>query len=182
MKEEVEKKEVHPAKFSQQGSDDLIKQLLSSGEHVVYHSDDIYLTNKRIIKRRTTWWARTFHFFYETFEDIDYKFLGSIKAKNIINLKLFSIGLIIILLKPISDFIGAIPGLGFLSSGLLEPIADNLGLGGMILIGLILIVSSLLLRDRVIEFYGSNSVLRARHFFDEELVKVRELQEIRLKK
>ncbi len=185
MKKEVEDKKeesIHRAKFHPARDDSVIKALLTSGEQVVYHSWNVYLTNKRIIKKNTSWWSRMFHFFYETFEDLDYRYLTSIKARNVINLKLFITGLIIPLLGVIAGILDAIPGLSIISKEILWPLVNDLGVFGLILISLIIIISSLIIRDRVIEFYGSDgSVLRANHFYDEELVKVRELQELRMK-
>ncbi len=53
---------------------------------------------------------------------------------------------------------------------------------GLFLLGLILVASSLVLRDRIIEFHGGGTVIRTQGFYDEELVKVRTLQKALLKK
>ena len=63
---------------------------------------------------------------------------------------------------------------------LVKNLVDGLGLGGLLLIGFVLIVAGMLLRDRVIEFRGlGGAVIRTKHFHDEELQKVRELQHVR---
>lgn len=157
-----------------------LKGFLMPGEVVIYQAADLFFTNKRIIKHNPSAIAKALHYFYSTFEDLDLRFLESIKAKNVINFKLFVIGLIVIFLGPISAFFGAIPGIEGLGEFIAKHIVDNLGLGGLLLIGVILIASAIVLRDRVIEFWGHGVVIRTKRFHDDELVKVRELQHLRL--
>lgn len=157
-----------------------LKSFLLPGEHVVYNAEDMFFTNKRIIKHRADWWARTFHFFYSTFEDIDLRHLTGMKAKNVINLRLFFCGLAVMFLGPIAFFFSVVPGLGGLGRFLNIYFVEGLGLPGLFLVGFVLVFCSLILRDRVIEFYSHGLVIRTCHFHDEELVKVRELQHLRL--
>jgi len=179
MGKEVER---HKLNEASKEHDNMLKSMLLKGESVAYHAQDIYVTNRRIIKYRVGLWARLMHFFYNTFEDLDLKHLESIKAKNVINLRLLGWGFFVLLLGPIAYVVSAIPGIGPIGDYVLTHIVDDLGLGGLLIIGIILIICSLLLRDRVVEFYGQGSVMRAKHFVDEELVKIRELQLGRLKK
>ncbi len=162
--------------------DEFLKSLLLGNETILFHCDTIFFTNKRIIKTHIGWWSKIFHYFYSTFEDLDYQFLESVKAKNVINLKLFIAGCIVLLLGPIAAILEAIPGISAIGLFITKYVVNSLQIEGIILIGIILIGASLLLRDRFIEFHGSNSVLRASHFSDEELKKIRELQYIGQKK
>lgn len=157
-----------------------VKSYLVPGEHVLYQAKQLFFTDKRIIKHKHNWWARTFHFFYSTFEDLDLRHLESIRAKNVVNLRLLFWGCVVLLLGPIAIFFGAIPGLVWLGD-LLMSLVDGLSLGGTLLIGIILVVAAMILRDRVIEFHGFNTVIRTHRFHDEELQKVRELQHMRLR-
>lgn len=157
-----------------------LKEFLLPGEVVVYRTHDVFLTNKRLIKHRVDWYARAFHFVYSSFEDLDLRFIESIKAKNVINLRLFMLGLLVILLGPVAMFFALIPGAEGVGLFLVSVFVDGLGLGGLLLIGLVLVVSSLLLRDRIVEFWGHGVVVRTRHFHDVDLVKVREAQHLRL--
>lgn len=173
------KKKQHLLKPLQELEED-VKEFLLPGEHVVYQSHEMFFTDRRIIKHKHDWFMRTFHYFYSTFEDMDLRFLESIKAKNVINLRLFITGLVIMLVGPISMLVGAIPGLEKVGSFLVKLFVDSIGLGGLLLIGLVLVGASIILRDRIIEFKGTGgSIIRTSHFHDEELQKVRELQHVR---
>jgi len=156
-----------------------IKHVLVSGESVAYHANDIYITNLRIIQYRIDVLARLFHYFYNTFADLDLRHLESIKAKNIINLQLLFWGSFIILLGPIAALISLLPTIGGIGDFILDYIVTPLGLPGVLLLGVLLIVAAVILRDRVIEFYGQGPVIRVSHFDDEELVKIREIQRLR---
>ena len=158
-----------------------VKDYLIPGEHVLYQAQQLFFTDKRIIKHKHNWWARTFHFFYSTFEDLDLRFLESIRAKNVVNLRLLFWGCVVLLLGPIAMIIGAIPGLAGLGDFLVNVIVDGLSIGGTLLIGLILVAASVILRDRVVEFHGLNTVIRTHRFHDEELQKIRELQHMRMR-
>ena len=59
---------------------------------------------------------------------------------------------------------------------------EGLGISGLFLIGIVLIIAAVVLRDRIIEFHGSNTVIRTKHFHDDELMKVRELQHLRMRR
>lgn len=173
----------HLKHFSMKRDLELGKKLegfLMPGEVVVYQAADVFFTNRRIIKHQTSVVAKTLHYFYSTFEDIDLRFVESIKAKNVINFRLFFTGLVFIFFGPIGLFLGLIPGLEGFGSFITDFIVSSLGLGGVLAIGLILIASAITLRDRVIEFWGHGVVIRTKHFHDDELVKVRELQHLRL--
>ena len=165
-----------------EGMEEEVKEYLLPNETVAYQAEDMFFTNKRVIKHKHNWCARTFHYFYTTFEDLDLRYLEAIKAKNVINLKLLFWGLVIMLLGPISIFIASIPGLGGFGQFIETYLVEGLGLGGLLLIGLILVASAVILRDRVIEFIGHGTTIRSRHFHDDELVKIRELQHIRLRR
>ncbi|MBD3209020.1 hypothetical protein GF367_01205 [Candidatus Woesearchaeota archaeon] len=157
-----------------------VKEYLLPGEHVLYQAHEMFFTDRRVIKHKHGWAARTFHYFYSTFEDLDLRFLESVKAKNVINLRLLFWGLFVMLLGPISMVIAAVPGLGWLGSFLMEFFVEGLALGGLLLIGFLLIIAGLILRDRVIEFRGmGGTTIMTRHLHDAELVKVRELQYLR---
>lgn len=157
-----------------------VKHMLLPGEQVMYQSDDIFFTTRRIIKHKEGHWAKFMHFFYNAYEDLDFTDLQSIKAKNIINLRLLLLACITLLLGPIGNFFLALPGNGALGNFFLE-LHYTLGLSGLFLIAIVLIISAMILRDRVIEFWGHGVVIRTRHFHDDELLKVRELQRVRLK-
>lgn len=157
-----------------------VQPYLLPGEHVVYQANEMFFTDRRIIKHKHTWFVRTFHYFYSTFEDLDLRFLESIKAKNVINLRLLFLGLFVMLLGPIGLFIGLIPGFASVGDFLVKHLVEGLGLGGLLLVGFVLIIAAMFLRDRVIEFRGLGGVIiRTKHFHDEELQKVRELQHVR---
>ncbi|MBN1275476.1 hypothetical protein JXA12_04270 [Candidatus Woesearchaeota archaeon] len=161
------------------GMEEEVKGYLLPGEHVIYQAAEMFFTDRRIIKHRHDWFARTFHFFYSTYEDMDYRFLESIKAKNVINAALLFWGLFAMLLGPISIVLGSIPGLGWLGEVIMSTFVDGLGISGLLIIGSVLVIAGVILRDRVIEFHGLNTVIRTTHFHDEELLKVRELQHLR---
>ena len=185
-KKEVSKEEpVEKRHFLMKGSVTMekdVKPYLIPGEHVVYQAEELFFTDRRIIKHKHNWFARSFHFFYSTFEDLDYKFIESIKAKNVINLKLLFWGLLIMLLGPVTVFIGSIPGLGKFGEFIMTYFVEGLGVSGLFLIGFVLIIAAVILRDRIIEFHGTNTVLRTKHFHDDELMKVRELQHVLLRR
>lgn len=159
-----------------------VKDYLLPGEHVVYHAGDIFFTDRRIIKHKQSALTRHTHFFYRSFEDLDYRFLESMCAKNVVNLRLTFWSVFVFLLGPIAFFLGSIPGLRWLGEFLMLVLVDGLGLGGIFLIGVVLLVAAVVLRDRVIEFRSSGTILRTKHLPDTDLVKVRELQLIRLKR
>ena len=188
-KKEVGEKKVQPPKkghlkyFSMKGDlhlNEKLKGFLLPGEVVVYQAADLFFTNKRLIKHRVSKAAKFFHFFYSTFEDLDLRFIESIKAKNVINFKMLFLGLLVIALGPLASFLSAIPGIGGIGDFIGNTLVVPLGINGLFLIGVILIVAAVILRDRVIEFWGHGVVIRTRHFHDDELVKVRELQHLRL--
>ncbi|MBW2982926.1 hypothetical protein KY327_01330 [Candidatus Woesearchaeota archaeon] len=185
-KEEVDAERESPRKefllHGGEGMEEEVKSYLLPNETVVYQAEDMFFTNKRIIKHKHDWFARTFHYFYTTFEDLDLRYLEGIKAKNVINLKLLFWGAVIMLLGPVSLFLTAIPGLGGFGEFIETYLVEGLGLGGLLLIGLILVGSALILRDRVVEFEGHGTRIRSRHFHDDELLKIRELQHIRLRR
>ena len=156
-----------------------IKEFLLPGEHVIYHAKEMFFTDRRIIKHNSGFWPRATHYFYTTFEDLDLRFLESIKAKNVMNLTLLFWGLFIISLGPISTLVSAIPGLALLGKAL-QFLVEGLQLEGMILIGIICIITASILRDRIIEFHGlGGTIIRTRHFHNDELQKVREIQHVR---
>lgn len=157
-----------------------MKHWLLPGEQIMYQSDDVFFTTRRIIKHRVDKWAKAMHFFYNSYEDMDFSDLQSIKAKNVINLRLLFLACVTLLLGPIGNFFMALPGKGIIGGFLLE-LQHALGLSGVFLVALVLLVSAIVLRDRVIEFWGHGVVIRTRHFHDDELLKVRELQRVRLK-
>lgn len=160
--------------------EDDVKPFLLPGEHVIYQSHEMFFTDRRIIKHRHGWFARTFHYFYSTFEDLDFRFLESVKAKNVINHCLLFWAVVVLLLGPISMVIAAIPGFDWLGVFLMTYLVEGMGLGGLLLTGLVLIIASVILRNRVIEFHGlGGAVIRTSHLHDEELQKVRELQHVR---
>ena len=154
---------------------------LIPGEVVMYHADDIFFTDRRIIKHRVDWWSQAFHHHYATFDDLDYRWLESIKAKNTINKPLFTLSIVTLLLGPVGIFFAIIPGLRWLGIGILW-LCSALGIGGILLIALVLLVTSLILRDRVIEFHAHGSLIKTKHLHDDELVAIRELQHLRLRR
>ncbi len=157
-----------------------LRHLLLPGEQIMYQSDDVFFTTRRIIKHRADMWAKAMHFFYNSYEDMDFSDLQSIKAKNVINLRLLFLACVTLLLGPIGNFFMALPGKGIIGGFLLE-LQQSLGLSGVFLVALVLVISAMILRDRIIEFWGHGVVIRTRHFHDDELLKVRELQRVRLK-
>jgi hypothetical protein len=113
---------------------------------------------------------------------MDLASLESIKAKNVLNFKLFLSGLLVMLLGPIGVFFSALPGLEQLGYFITDVIVSDLGLGGLVVLGLLLIVSSLIIRDRFVEFRSAGSIMRTRGFSDEELQKIRVVQRTLAKK
>lgn len=168
--------EVSTLKHANPAHDEFLSTLLVPGESVKYHDHDMYITSQRIIRYRENKHRNFFHFFYHTFEDLDLSSLEAIKAKNVMNMRLFVIGLIVMFLGPIAAFISFIPGISFIGLFLLYTVVMDIGLGGLLLLGVILVAASLIIRDRYIEFHGGGTVIRSRGFYDEELVKVRTLQ------
>lgn len=157
-----------------------VKPYLLPGEHVVYQSHEMFFTDRRIIKHRHGWLERTFSHYYSTFEDLDLRFLESIRAKHVINRCLLFWGLFVMLLGPISMVIGAIPGLGWLGRFLMDVFVDGMGLGGLLLASLALVIAGVIIRDRIIEFRGlGGAVIMTTHLHDGELQKIRELQHVR---
>jgi hypothetical protein len=156
---------------------DFLANHLMKGEYAQYHSEEIYITNRRILQCQTSTWSRLFHYSHDTFKDLDLQALETITAKNTINKGLLLIGFCTLLLGPIGWLLSAIPGISPLG-GYLSYLADALGLGGLLTIGLIIIASALIIRDRIIEFKGAGNTLVAKHLNDDELVKVRQMQQL----
>jgi len=142
----------HVLKPSRSKQDKELQHMLVPGESVAYHAKDIFFTNFRIIKYQTGWWSRSMHYFYNTFEDLDLRFLESIKAKNVINMGLLAWGIVIMALGPIAHFISAIPGIGSIGDFLLTYIVQDIGLVGLILLRVLLILCLMVLRECIIVF------------------------------